>query len=335
VFDSAVDACQSTASASYANIASNPNRAQVQQLCRTLMGAGAPGITDPVNDPSGLNNYLGSTSNSLNSYPRGNPDLKPETADTYTAGVVFSPTWELPADLRFNASVDYYNIDIKGAIGYVNANLTYQLCFNANGVSNPGYDPNNVYCKTIQRIQTPGTLGVPSGVFSTYLNQGGISTSGVDLQGDMRFNAGPGVLGLNVIVNYLDSFRRQVGPGAPELEYVGFAGGYYRWKTYTNLSYQVGPAVAGLRWRHLPSVRPQDYLVSACKSTICYADTPSYEDFDLYGSYRINKVFDVRAGVDNLMDRQPPISRGIAGTTDVQNYDVIGRRYYLAVSAKF
>ncbi|HEU4663419.1 MAG TPA: TonB-dependent receptor plug domain-containing protein, partial [Dokdonella sp.] len=51
VFDSAVDACQSNVSASYANIPSNPNRAQVQALCRTLMAAGAPPITDPVNDP--------------------------------------------------------------------------------------------------------------------------------------------------------------------------------------------------------------------------------------------------------------------------------------------
>ncbi len=43
--------------------------------------------------------------------------------------MVFAPTWDLPANLRFTASADYYNIDIKGAIGYINANLTYQLCF--------------------------------------------------------------------------------------------------------------------------------------------------------------------------------------------------------------
>jgi outer membrane receptor protein involved in Fe transport len=40
-------------------------------------------------------------------------------------------------------------------------------------------------------------------------------------------------------------------------------------------------------------------------------------------------------GVDNLLNTDPPVTRGIAGSTDVQNYDIIGRRYYVAVSAKF
>ena len=335
VFDSAVDACQSNVTASYANIASNPNRAKVQQLCRTLMAAGAPPITDPTTDPFGLNTYLGSASGSLNSYPSGNPDLKPEKADTYTAGVVFSPTWDLPANLRVTTSLDYYKIDIKGAIGYINANLTYQLCFNANGTSNPTYDVNNPYCRTIGRQQTAGTQGVPSGVFSFYLNQGAIATSGVDWQTDVKFNAGPGVAGVNLVVNYLDSFKRQVGPGAPSLDYTGFAGGYYEWKSYMNFTYAVGPAAGGLRWRHLPSVKPQDYLVAPCTSTRCFADTPAWDQLDLYGSFKVSEMLSLRAGVDNLLDKDPPVVRGIPGNTDPQNYDILGRRYYLGVTAKF
>jgi iron complex outermembrane receptor protein len=335
VFDSAVDACQSNVSASYANIPSNPNRAQVQALCRTLMAAGAPPITDPVNDPYGLNTYLGSSSGALNSYPRGNADLEPEKANTYTAGVVFSPTWDLPADLRFTTSVDYYKIDIDGAIGFINANLTYQLCFNANGASNPTYDVNNIYCQTIGRQQTAGTQGVPSGVFSLYLNQGSIETSGVDLQTDVKFNAGPGVAGVNLVVNYLDSFKRRVGPGAPLLDYTGFAGGYYEWKSYINFSYAVGPVAGGLRWRHLPSVKAQDYLVAPCTATRCFADTPSWDQVDLYGSFKVTDMVDVRAGVDNLLDNDPPVVRGIPGNTDPQNYDILGRRYYLGLTAKF
>jgi iron complex outermembrane receptor protein len=335
VFDSAVDACQSNVTASYANIPSNPNRLAVQQLCAQLMGAAAPPVTDPVNDPYGLNDYLGSSSGALNSYPRGNPNLKPEKANTYTAGIVFSPTWDLPANLRFTTSVDYYKIDIDGAIGYINANLTYQLCFNADGVSNPTYDVNNVYCQTIGRQQAPGTQGVPSGVFSLYLNQGAIETSGVDLQTDVKFNAGPGVAGVNLVVNYLDSFKRRVGPGAPLLDYKGFAGGYYEWKSYLNFSYAVGPVAGGLRWRHLPSVKAQDYLVAPCTATRCFADTPSWDQVDLYGSYKVSDTFDVRLGVDNALDKDPPVVRGIPGNTDPQNYDILGRRYYLGVTARF
>jgi len=335
VFDSAVDACQYNVSASYANTERNPNRAQVQALCRALMGAAAPPITDPVNDPYGLNTYLGSNSGALNSYPRGNPDVEPEKANTYTAGVVFSPTWDLPANLRFTTSLDYYKIDIKGAIGYINANLTYQLCFNADGQSNPTYDPNNAYCQTIGRQQDPATQGVPSGVFSLYLNQGSILTSGMDLLADVKFDLGPGVAGVNVVMNYLDSFKRRVGPGAPLLDYTGFAGGYYEWKSFTTFSYATGPVAGGLRWRHLPSVKAQDYLVAPCTASRCFADTPSWDQLDLYGSYKASEMLDVRVGVDNLLDNDPPTVRGIPGNTDPQNYDILGRRYYLGLTARF
>ena len=336
VFDAATDACQSNLPTAYGNIASNPNRAQVQALCRTLMGAGAPAITDPVGDPSGLNTYLGGGSSSLNSYPSGNPDVKPEKADTITIGAVFQPDWELPGNGKISTSIDYYNIKIDGAIGYVNAQLTYQLCFNANGSSNPTYDATNVYCQAIQRSTIPGT-GYPTGVFSTYLNQGGIKTSGIDLQADTTWQVGPGKLGVGTVINYLDEFTRRVAPGAPDIDYAGFAGGYYDWKAFSSVSYAVGPAAAGVRWRHLSSAKAQDYLVAPCSPTAvrCFADTASYDSFDLYGTFMVREGLSLRAGVDNLLDKDPPITRGIPGSTDVQNYDIIGRRYYVAVSAKF
>ena len=334
VFDAATDACQANVTASYANIASNPNRAKVQQLCRGLMGTGAPPILDPVNDPYGLNNYIGGGSTSISSYPRGNPNVRPEKADTFTLGTVFAPSWNLPGDGRVSLSVDYYNISINGAIGYVGANLTYQLCFNANGQSNPTYDINNIYCQTIGRQQEVGT-GNPSGVFSLYLNQGKIKTSGIDTQLDMRFDVGPGRLGINAVVNYLDSFTRRVGPGAPTLEYAGYTGGYFRWKSFSDFSYTLGVAQLGLRWRHLDKAKTQDYLVTPCKSTRCFADTPAYDLFDLYASVRVNDNYSLRGGVDNLMDKRPPLVRGIPGNTDAQNYDILGRRFYVAATVKF
>ncbi len=334
VFDSGIDACQSNVTASYANIASNPNRTQVQQLCRALMGAGAPPILDPVNDPRGLNGYIGAGTVSMNSYPSGNPNVKPEEADTFTVGAVFEPKWVLPGDGRVRFSVDYYNITIAGAIGYLTANLTYQLCFNADGQSNPTYDPNNIYCQTVGRQKEPGT-GAPSGVFSTYLNQGEIKTSGIDIQADLRFNVGPGRVGINANVNYLDSFKRKVGPGAPTLEYAGFNGGYFRWKSFTDVSYTLGDAVLGLRWRYLAPTKTQDYLVTPCTATRCFADTKDYNIFDIYWNVKAGKNYTLRGGVDNLLDRDPPLVRGIPGNTDPQNYDLLGRRYYIAASLRF
>jgi len=336
VFDAATDACQSNLPTAYGNVASNPNRAQVQALCRQLMGTGAPPVTDPTTDPYGLNTYLGGGSASLNSYPSGNPDLKPEKADTITFGAVFQPDWDLPAAGKINTSIDYYHIKIDGAIGYVNAQLTYQLCFNANGSSNPTYDTANVYCQAIRRSTVAGT-GYPTGVFSTYLNQGGIKTSGIDVQADTTWNVGPGKLGVGTVVNYLDEFTRRVAPGAPDIDYAGFSGGYYKWKAFSSLSYGIGQFAGGVRWRHLSDAKATDYLVSACSPTAvrCFADTASYDLFDLYGTFQVYDGFSLRAGIDNVLNKDPPVTRGIAGSTDVQNYDIIGRRFYVAVTAKF
>ena len=68
----------------------------------------------------------------------------------------------------------------------------------------------------------------------------------------------------------------------------------------------------------------------------------SYELFDLQGSWAITSHFDVRAGIDNLMNRQPPnvgVWPGVtnaAGVTDpAGSYDVIGRRFFMGFTARF
>ena len=49
----------------------------------------------------------------------GNPNLVPEVADTYTVGVVLTPTF-LPG---FSASVDYFKIKVSGAIQGIGADV--------------------------------------------------------------------------------------------------------------------------------------------------------------------------------------------------------------------
>lgn len=55
----------------------------------------------------------------------GNPTLQPEKADTTGIGVVLQPTF-LPG---FGASVDYYNINIKGALAQLGSQRIMDRCF--------------------------------------------------------------------------------------------------------------------------------------------------------------------------------------------------------------
>ncbi|MDB5716840.1 MAG: hypothetical protein JWM38_267, partial [Sphingomonas bacterium] len=47
------------------------------------------------------------------------------------------------------------------------------------------------------------------------------------------------------------------------------------------------------------------------------------------------KSLRLTGGVDNLFDKGPRIVGGIPGNTNVGEYDVVGRQFYVAARAKF
>ena len=50
----------------------------------------------------------------------------------------------------------------------------------------------------------------------------------------------------------------------------------------------------------------------------------------------MNDTVSLRAGVNNLTDEQPNVySPGVQANTDPSTYDVLGRRYYVGLTAKF
>jgi len=331
-FGAPVDNCRSTVNLTNPafNNPTNPNRARLQQLCRAMMGAGAPPITNPTTDPYGLNNYNGGGDISTPAFVSGNPLLKPESGDTVTAGFVFQPQWDLPLGARTSLSVDYYDIRVKDAIASVSSQATFDFCYNANG-GNPTYDPNNLYCRNIGRDQTPGNNGVTTIVNGVTQNQGRIDTHGLDVQFDISAQAGPGQVRLNSLVNRIFSFRQQAAPLQPQLQYGGHTG-YYNWRTFNTLSYQWGQLNVGLRWQHLSAVKA---LAKVTSPTSTNPDIAAYDYFDLTGNYRLTDKISFGAGISNLFDKVQPETAVTPGSTDPQNYDIIGRRYFLRASVAF
>ena len=65
----------------------------------------------------------------------------------------------------------------------------------------------------------------------------------------------------------------------------------------------------------------------------------SHDQFDLFGRWSLSSRYEVRAGVDNLLNADPEVvgastTNNALGTTNA-NYDTLGRRYYFAVKASF
>ena len=58
--------------------------------------------------------------------------------------------------------------------------------------------------------------------------------------------------------------------------------------------------------------------------------------FDLNGSWAVNDAISLRAGVNNVTDELAPVyAPSIASNTDPSSYDLLGRRYYVGLTARF
>jgi len=316
----APDPCSVQSGLPFGNTAANTNRNKAIALCQALIGPGADTIDFQTYTGLNLPVQVGQLT--------GNPGLRPETADTFTVGLVLTPRF---GETRISLSVDYYDIKIEGAIAALSAGDKYNACFNGIGNSNPDYDPANPFCAGIMRAPAAGN-GVPLSVQIGPQNQGGIQTRGVDAQLDLSTPVGPGRLGLNVVANYLDSFKQSLASGFPFIEYAGTTGGYFRWKTFTTLSYKLEQVGIGVRHRFLSSVRDATTATNAASVT---PGVPAYHLFDAFANFTVNGTFSFRLGVDNIFDKEPPAVAGIPGNVDPQNYDILGRRFYVGASLKF
>ena len=105
----------------------------------------------------------------------------------------------------------------------------------------------------------------------------------------------------------------------------------------------MGPLAVQLRWQFIDSIE-QDAIVldGQPASNFALPEIPSFSYFDLAAKYELGEHWTVRAGVDNLFDKQPPVTGNDFGGT-LQNsgntfpatYDPIGRSFFVGVNTRF
>ncbi len=125
--------------------------------------------TNTVIDP-----FNGNASIQYTGFNTGNLALDPEKAKTLGLGVVVSPSF-IPG---LQASVDYFNIDIKGAIGTVSAQNIVDFCF----------EGNQQYCAAITRGTSPGGAPIISRISISPFNLAVKEARGVDFDVSYRFD---------------------------------------------------------------------------------------------------------------------------------------------------
>ncbi|MBO9579702.1 MAG: TonB-dependent receptor [Sphingobium sp.] len=346
------------------------NAADVKATCAAVMNrTGGPDTASQYYQTRPLSQQPAPAGGFAWTNATGNPNLKPETVDTWTAGLVVQSPFQAPLLQRLRFTVDWYSIKLKDAIGLQGAGTALQQCldpfwntavagaangttFNADNTVTLGSAAiaaaNNPYCKGIRYDPLPALGAANSDV--TYYNNGVVDIQGLDAQVDWAAKVGPGTFNVNFLLNYYLHYRSKELANNPLVDYVGTLGtaqnalnpGAFRYRILTTFGYGIGPVNVSLQWQHLPSVLQE----GAALAPTVINGFPSYDLFNLNMNVTVTKAVRMRMGVDNVFNKAPPIG-GVNTTANVglgqlpgggfnsSFYDINGRRYYLGVTAKF
>jgi iron complex outermembrane recepter protein len=291
--------------------------------------------------PTGVVDTFTSSQQSISVLSGGNPNLKAETADTFSAGLVWKSPFSNPLLSNLSASIDYYNIEVTDAVGSITAPLVLSRCFNADGRSNPTYGASNPFCGLVQRSAEGNLLQVSQQL----LNLGGYKTSGIDFQADWRLDAEAlglkdgGAVSIHLVSTYLDKFQIRSLPNDPFLDYAGTIGNGQvdpvaisrpKWKSILEVTYQRDRLELGATWRYFGKMSNSANVGTSGTA----AGAPSMSYFDLNARYRLSEKLELWAVANNIADKDPPAFPSV-GSTDLATYDAIGRRFTVGVKARF
>ena len=324
LFDADRDPCDATSGAVAANCIGTARH-------QVTSGQSTSGALD---SPAGQYNLLGG----------GNPNLNPEEADTYTYGVVWTPSF-VPG---FNLSVDYFDIQVDGLVSSVGALNTLNLCYGQNDAA---------ACGRITR-NAGGQLWVGTGVVQDLANNiGGLATTGLDFNANYAFDwedlgvANLGSVQLSFVGTLLNELVTDTGLGTASSVY-DCAGFFANQCGTPNPEYRHRARATWLTpwdmdlsatWRHYGEVELA--VLNATTGTLNnggtrldrYFDAENY--LDLAATWQVMDTVTLRAGVNNVLDDNPQLSYSVGttgnGNTYPQLYDSLGRYFFFGVTANF
>jgi outer membrane cobalamin receptor len=303
-----------------------PNGNSSTNLVNTIP-SGVVGANGTVNvNPLGVANTVAQPV--LNT-SAGNPNVQPEVAYTTTGGIIFQQN-------GFRASLDYYSINVTGAIGAPGGAGVIQLC--RAGVA--------TQCANIVFDQTvPGGIRI---ITNRTSNLNTLTVSGFDFEVDYRrpmlFDLA-GSISLRALLNYEPENRTYNPLSGITTENADTLGALPQVAGQVNLGYQRDRLFVNVQFQGFGPMRGNPLLYNSPTPTILGPEDPGY-DVTAANSVNknrfagnvyvnpsvevaINSHLSIFGNIDNLFNVGPP-----ALTVNSQ-YDYIGRRFRIGVRANF
>jgi outer membrane receptor protein involved in Fe transport len=304
---------------------------------------------------------------SCNARSSGNAALKTETGHTRTAGIVLTPQF---LD-GFTATIDYFDIHVSGYIDSIDPNLVLLECYGHRATA----QSIAFYCPFVHR-NAQGQLFGDGFVSAETTNKGFLGTKGVDIEADYTHSlddwglAGLGTLDLNLVGTLLNELTVEPFAGSGFIGTYDCAGLYGivcggpapRWRHKFRLTWSPpGDVRLSLAWRHFGPVRfdadTSNHLLNGITNPLLHGmcrgacgDIPdgvlnSADYFDLAAEWAVREGIELRAGVNNVFDREMPVDdnnfvsigssilgngNGFAGS-----YDALGRTLFVSATIKY
>ena len=321
------------------------NDATLRAVC-LAQGAPASSIGAIIVDPAGqVNTTFG-----------GNPNLGAEEADTWTIGAVFTPYFAPGLAI----TVDYFNIDLSGAITTPTIDSVFAQCFGADFRDNPqvtaasATDPR---CTQIRRNPATGNLfgsvATTPGIPTVFSNLGRIKTDGIDLKINYQTDLGFADLALNFAGTWTNSntFDADATDDTNVIfECAGFFGSNcgsivpeFQFSQRTTLGFN--GVDLSLLWRYIDGVDLERSVFDAS------GNAPFLDEFETIGSehyfdftarFQAMENLGITVAAINLLNNKPKIVGSNIGSTAYNSgnvypstYDPLGRRFNVTAKITF
>lgn len=277
----------------------------------------------------------------------GNPRLSPERANTYSVGFTLTPSFIQ----GLIGSLDYFDIKQQNTIGNIPLAFTLNQCLTTGAAA---------FCSNVVRNPS-GILFGTSVAGGGYINGGAVNigageTAGIDVQATyslplsrLGLSDGFGSLAFNFIGSELLKVTTTPTPGAHTYDCVGLYGPTCatlnpKWRHTLRSSWQTPwNLLVSAQWRYIGSVALE---TNTADPTLTNGRKDTFEGklkavsyLDLSAIWNIRPGFSVRAGVNNVFDKDPQIVNSAIVGTGLPNayptYDFLGRAMFVGFTANF
>jgi iron complex outermembrane receptor protein len=274
-------------------------------------------------------------SGQINTFNGSNPDALPgpEEADTFTAGVVWTPDFD--GVNNFTLSLDYYDIDISDIIGNFSAQEIMDACY---------LQGNATECAKITRVGGDLT-GNTAGVLQYTTNLKFLRAEGIEVGFNVGFDLDDmGTLSFSGNINKYLTQESQSSDTVSVLDCKGYVGtscdpiSDLRWIQRTTWDWN--DLTVSVNWRHISAVDVE--LPEVALRYEEFRSIDAYDYVDVFASYQVTDYATLTLGIDNLFEKDPPVvgndlgdTSSNSGNTFPSNYDPLGRIYRAGIKLKF